>query len=243
MTLNLEIFTLLLGIGRDLTKALVRNGANVIGISRSEGHLNELKAELASSTFRAIQLDLSDWNKTREALQKLDVKLDGIVNNAGTAVIKPFSELTEEDYDWTMNINLKAAFNVVQSLLPKLNDGCSIVNLSSLAGLTAFGGHSVYSMSKAGLDMLTKSLTVELAPRKIRCNSVNPTVILTRMGRENWSDSSKAQPLLDRIPLRRFGEVSEVVKPILFLLSDESSYINGISMPIEGGYQAGSIAK
>lgn len=219
-------------------KELVSLGAKVIGVSRSAGPLNEIKEELSEKNFEALQLDLSDWNLTRETLKNLNVKLDGLVNNAGIAIIKPFSELTEDDYDQVMNVNLKACFNVVQSLLLKFNDGASIVNISSLAGLCAFEGHSVYSASKAGLDALTKSLAVELGPRKIRVNSINPTVILTRMGRENWSDPQKAEPLLNKIPLRRFGEVKEVVDPIIFLLSDNSSFINGTMMPIEGGFLA-----
>lgn len=219
-------------------KELVSIGANVIGVSRSAAPLNDLKEELKGTSFQAIQLDLADWNKTRETLGSLNEKLDGIVNNAGIAIIKPFGELSEDDYDQVMNVNLKACFNVIQSLLPKLNDGASIVNISSLAGLCAFQGHSVYSASKAGLDALTKSLAVELGPRKIRVNSINPTVILTRMGRENWSDPAKADPLLQRIPLRRFGEVKEVVDPIVYLLSDSSSFINGTCLPIEGGLLA-----
>ena len=219
-------------------KELVNLGAIVIGISRSEGPLNEIKAELSGKKFQALQLDLSNWNLTRETLTNLDVKLDGIVNNAGIAIIKPFDELTEDDFDQVMNVNLKACFNVVQSLLPKINIGSSIVNVSSLAGLCAFQGHSLYSASKAGVDALTKSLAVELGPRKIRVNSINPTVILTRMGRENWSDPAKADPLLNKIPLRRFGEVKEVVDPIIFLLSDNSSFINGTMLPIEGGFLA-----
>lgn len=145
-------------------KELVSIGANVIGVSRSAGPLNDLKEELKGKSFQAIQLDLADWNKTRETLGGLNLKLDGIVNNAGIAIIKPFGELSEDDYDQVMNVNLKACFNVIQSLLPKLNDGASIVNISSLAGLCAFQGHSVYSASKAGLDALTKNLAVELDP-------------------------------------------------------------------------------
>lgn len=229
-------------------------GANVIGVSRSAGPLNEIKEELKGKSFQAVQLDLSDWNKTREVLGKLDTKIDGIVNNAGIAIIKPFHELTEDDYDQVMNVNLKgehyfwvkrrcqtlliiaACFNVIQTLLPKLNDGASIVNISSLAGLKSAEGHSVYSSSKAGLDALTRSLALELGPRKIRVNSVNPTVILTRMGRDNWSDPEKANPMLARIPLRRFGEIKEVIDPVIYLLSDNSSFINAISLPVEGGF-------
>lgn len=108
-----------------------------------------------------------------------------------------------------------ACFNVVQTLLPKVNDGGSIVNISSIASLNSIQGHSAYSVSKAGLDSLTKSLAIELGPRNIRVNAVNPTVILTRMGLENWSDPKKAEPLLSRIPLGRFGEVKEVVDPVV----------------------------
>lgn len=135
-------------------------------------------------------------------------------------------------------ICLLACFNVLQSLSPKLNEGASVVNISSLAGLRGFQGHSVYSASKAGLDALTKSLAVEWGPRNIRVNSVNPTVILTRMGRDNWSDPAKADPLLNKIPLRRFGEVKEVVDPVIYLLSDQSSFVNGTCLPIDGGFQA-----
>lgn len=119
-----------------------------------------------------------------------------------------------------------------------MNEGASIVNVSSLASSRAFQGHSAYSVSKAGVDMLTKSMALELgaAGRKIRVNSVNPTVIMTRMGRENWSDPGKSKVLLDKIPLKRFGEVHEVIESILFLLSDRSSFINGTTMLLEGGY-------
>ena len=137
-----------------------------------------------------------------------------------------------------LGVNIKAVFNVCQTVIPKIRNGGSVVNVSSLASSRAFQGHSAYSISKAGVDMLTKSLALELGleGRGIRVNSVNPTVILTRMGRENWSDPAKAKPLLDKIPMGRFGEVSEVINPIVFLLSDASSFVNGTNMLIEGGY-------
>lgn len=172
-----------LGIGRELTKQLISNGARVIGVSRTQENLNELTKELEGKPFQAIQLDLSDWKVTKDVLGKLDVKLDGIVNNAGVAIIKPFEQMTESDFDKVMNVNFKACFNVIQTLLPNLEIGASIVNISSLAGLKAFDGHSVYSASKASLDSLTRSLALELAPKAIRVNSINPTVILTKMGK------------------------------------------------------------
>lgn len=107
-----------------------------------------------------------------------------------------------------------------------------------MASLVGIEGHSVYSATKGAVDSLTQSLALELGPRKIRVNSVNPTVILTKMGRQNWSDPAKSEPLLKNIPLRRLGEVFEVVDAIVYFLSEKSSFINGHSLPIEGGYLA-----
>lgn len=112
------------------------------------------------------------------------------------------------------------------------------MNLSSLASFTAFAGHSIYSATKGAIDSLTRAFTLEFADRKIRANSLNPTVIMTQMSIRNWSDPAKANGLKSRIPLRRFAEVEEIVEPTLFLLSDRSSFINGHSVPIEGGFGA-----
>lgn len=136
----------------------------------------------------------------------------------------------------TFDVNIKAAFNVTQALLPQLKDGGSIVMVSSLAASRSFHGHAAYSASKAALDSLTRSLALELGPRKIRVNSVNPTVVLTNMGRQNWSDPMKAGPLLGHIPLKRFCEVDEVVASIVFLLGSQSSFVNGHHFNLEGGY-------
>lgn len=225
------------GIGNELCKTLSGMGAQVVAVSRSPGPLEALKAECPS--IETISVDLSDWSATRVALAKID-RADGLVNNAGIAIIKPYDQLSEKDFDDTFNINIKAAFNVSQILIPKMPPGASIVNLSSLAAMKGFMGHSVYTMTKAAMDGMTKSLAIELGPKKIRVNSVNPTVILTRMGRDNWSDPAKADPLKAKIPLARFGEVNEVVEPIVFLLSDKSSYVNGQLLAVEGGYLAGN---
>lgn len=111
------------------------------------------------------------------------------------------------------------------------------MNVSSLAALSAFANHSVYSVSKAGLDGLTRALALEYGNRNIRVNSVNPTVVWTRMSVNNWS-GAKGERLKSQIPLHRFAELREVVDPIIFLLSEQSSFIDGHTVPIEGGYSA-----
>lgn len=100
-------------------------------------------------------------------------------------------------------MNIKGVFNVTQTLSKKLKCGSCIVNISSVASTRSFMGHTAYSATKAAIDSLTRSLAFEFGPRKIRVNSVNPTVILTKMGRENWSDPAKSEPLLNRIPMHR----------------------------------------
>lgn len=98
--------------------------------------------------------------------------------------------------------------------------------------------HASYCASKGALDQLTRVMALELGPHNIRCNCVNPTVIMTDMGKMAWSDQEKAAPMLAQIPLGRFGEVDEVVNTVKFLLSDDSSMINGVTLPIDGGFLA-----
>ncbi|XP_064556760.1 L-xylulose reductase [Drosophila montana] len=222
------------GIGNALVKQLASAGATVIAVARSEAQLKDLVASDAQR-IKPLLLDLSNWDKVREGLAAVP-QLDGLVNNAGVAIIKPFEELTEQDFDTHFNVNIKAVFNVTQALLPKLRNGSSIVNVSSIAASRSFAGHTAYSATKAAVDSLTKSLALELGVRQIRVNSVNPTVVLTKMGRDNWTDPAKSGPLLAHIPLNRFCEVHEVVDAIGYLLSQKSSFVNGHHINLEGGY-------
>ncbi|KAH8304741.1 hypothetical protein KR044_004216 [Drosophila immigrans] len=223
------------GIGQALVQQLAKAGANVIAVARNEQQLQELVA-FDKVHIKPLLLDLSDWDNVHKVLSKQVPQLDGLVNNAGVAIIKPFEQLTESDFDTHFDVNIKAVFSVTQAVLPKLRDGSCIVNVSSIAASRSFAGHTAYSATKAAVDSLTKSLALELGPRRIRVNSVNPTVVLTRMGRDNWSEPSKSGPLLAHIPLNRFCEVHEVTDAIGYLLSDKSSFVNGHHINLEGGY-------
>lgn len=138
-------------------------------------------------------------------------------------------------------MNTKALINiskiVIKNLLERKQPG-SIVNISSQAGLVGLMEHTVYCASKGAVDAFTRACALEYGPYNIRSNTINPTVILTEMGRLWWSDPVIAKPMLDKIPLNRFGEVEDVVNAVLFLLSDKSSMINGCSLPIDGGFVA-----
>ena len=157
------------------------------------------------------------------------------------AVIKPFLDISPADYDAQMETNLKAAYFVAQAAARNMVQHAragSIVHVSSQASQAALANHSLYGMSKAALDNLAKNMALELGPHGVRVNCVNPTVVLTDMGRENWSEEAKARPMLDKIPLGRFAEVEEVVGPVLFLLGQQSSMVNGTTLNVDGGFLA-----
>ena len=223
------------GIGRTTAKALFQCGAEVIALSRTQSDLDSLKQEAPG--IQIVHADVSDIKSTVALIEKL-TPIHLLVNNAGIAKLQPFLEITEEVYDEVMQINLKAvlfisqvvAKDLVQRGLPG-----SIVNVSSQASILTLPNFTVYSSSKAGLDMLSKSMGAELGPKGIRVNAINPTLVLTAMGKQVSSDP---EPLLARIPLKKFAEAEDISDVILYLLSDKSAMINCAILPIDGGYTA-----
>ncbi|XP_069808233.1 L-xylulose reductase [Dendropsophus ebraccatus] len=224
------------GIGRSTARALRAAGAEVIALSRSSEDLESLSRECPG--VETVCVDLGDWSATEAALSNIG-PVDLLVNNAGVALLQPFLEVTQEAFDRSFDVNVRAAVLVSQIVTRQMIErgvGGAIVNVSSQASQVALQDHAVYCATKGALDMLTKVMALELGPKKIRVNCVNPTVVMTDMGRANWSDAHKAAPMLNRIPLGRFAEVDEVVHSILFLLSDKSAMITGSCLPVDGGY-------
>ncbi|XP_062936371.1 L-xylulose reductase [Cynocephalus volans] len=226
------------GIGRDTVQALHAAGARVVAVSRTQADLDSLVRECPG--IEPVCVDLGDWEATERVLGGVG-PVDLLVNNAGVALLQPFLEVTKEACDTSFNVNLRAVIQVSQivarDLIARGARG-AIVNVSSQASQRALTNHSVYSSTKGALDMLTKSMALELGPHKIRVNAVNPTVVMTPMGQANWSDPHKAKTILNRIPLGKFAEVENVVDAILFLLSDRSGMTTGSTMPVDGGFLA-----
>ncbi|XP_046533478.1 L-xylulose reductase [Equus quagga] len=226
------------GIGRSTVQALHAAGVQVVAVSRTRADLDSLVRECPG--IDPVCVDLGDWEATERALGRVG-PVDLLVNNAAVALLQPFLEVTKEAIDTSFDINLRAVIQVsqivAQGLIARGAQG-SIVNVSSQASQRALTNHSVYCSTKGAMDMLTKVMALELGPHKIRVNAVNPTVVMTPMGRANWSDPQKAKPMLDRIPLGRFAEVENVVDTILFLLSDRSSMTTGCTLPVDGGFLA-----
>ncbi|RKT24905.1 NAD(P)-dependent dehydrogenase (short-subunit alcohol dehydrogenase family) [Paraburkholderia sp. RAU2J] len=225
------------GIGRATVEALCAAGAAVVAAARN---VNEL-ARLAEETgCEPLTLDVSDEAAIDDALASLDV-FDGLVNCAGIALLERAVDTTAASFDRVMAVNTRGAVlvakHVARGMIEAKRAG-SIVNVSSQAALVALDDHLSYSASKAALDAVTRALCIELGPFGIRVNSVNPTVTLTPMAVQAWSDPAKRDPALQAIPLRRFAQSEEIAAPIMFLLSDAASMISGICLPIDGGYTA-----
>ncbi|KQK81230.1 D-erythrulose reductase [Amazona aestiva] len=183
-------------------------------------------------------LDLADWDATEAAVGAAG-PFELLVNNAAVAVLQPFLEVTREALERSFDVNLQAVLHVSQIVARQMiaqGVAGAIVNVSSQASQRALQDHAVYCSTKSALDMLSKVMAMELGPHKIRVNTVNPTVVMTDMGRINWSDPQKSAAMINRIPLGKFAEVDDVVNSILFLLSDKSAMTTGSSLMVDGGF-------
>lgn len=214
-------------------------GATVLAVSRSKETLDTLQKE-GGSKIVVCQVDLINWVDTQERLKEWACKVDLLVNNAALSDHIEIGDIDEKSIDDMFNVNYKACLNLIQMLAPamKARKSGSIVNVSSVSGMAAFTGHCVYGSTKSALDMLTKISAKELGPHGIRVNSVNPTVVWTDMGKQFWQEEEKKREMMSKIPAGRFVSVDECVYPIIFLLSDYASMINGVLLPIDGGFTA-----
>jgi len=227
------------GIGREICRVLAsETKATVFALSQTAAHLEGLKAECPGIT--TICVDLGNWDEVKAAVGAI-LPIDGLVNNAAVALLAPFFQITPQEIDKSFEVNVKSIINVSQVVAQSMKDskkGGSIVNLSSQASQAALKDHTVYCGTKGAVDMISKVMALELGPFNIRVNCVNPTVVLTDMGKIGWADPAKAGSMIEKIPMGRFAEVKDVVHPVLFLLSDKSDMINGITLPVDGGFLA-----
>lgn len=208
-------------------------------MTRTAADLDELRSSVARpDAIRPIVIDVADKDAVATEIGGAG-DIDLVVNNAGIALLTPFLETDPNDFDQVMAINLRAAMMVSQIAARNMvarGVGGAIVNVSSQGSMVGLKDHAAYCASKGGLDQLTRVMAVELGPHGIRTNCVNPTVVLTAMGRLAWSDPEVAGPMLSRIPVGRFAETHDVVSAIIFLLSDKAQMCNGTMLPVEGGF-------
>jgi NAD(P)-dependent dehydrogenase (short-subunit alcohol dehydrogenase family) len=223
------------GIGLDIAQALAELGANLVLIGRNRDILAELEQSLGALT---LAVDITDEAAVNAAFAEMP-PLDGLVNCAGISILDDVLDVKAKDLEQIMTTNVTASAVVAREaarhMIANGRQG-SIVNVSSQAAMAALPGHLGYCASKAAMDAMTRVLCLELGPKGIRVNSVNPTVTLTPMAERAWADPAKRDPMLAAIPLGRFAAPREVALPVAFLLSSAASMISGASLPIDGGF-------
>lgn len=229
------------GIGKAIAKRFAAEGASVAitNIAEDEAFLNtlhELKAHnVTVKGYISNAADFEDSQKVVNEIVKDFGKIDILVNNAGITRDTLLMRMTEDQWDSVLNVNLKSVFNLTRAVLQpmlKQKNG-SIINMSSVVGVSGNAGQSNYSASKAGILGFTKSVAKELGSRNIRCNSIAPGFILTEMT-DNLPPDIKSD-WINKIPLKRGGTPEDVANTALFLASDLSSYVTGQTIHVCGG--------
>ncbi|MDO3638401.1 SDR family NAD(P)-dependent oxidoreductase [Mycolicibacterium arseniciresistens] len=236
------------GIGADIARAFAAAGAHLVLSGRDEGELDAARATLSDrygAEVRTAAVDLARPDGpdmlaglAAEAFGGLDV----LVNNAGISHPQPVVDTDPALFDATIAVNLRAPALLaaaVGAAMVRQGTGGAIITVASAAALAPLPDHYAYCASKAGLVMATKVLARELGPHGIRANSVCPTVVLTEMGQRVWGEDAKAAPMLARIPLGRFAVPHEVSDAVVWLASDAASMVNGVDLPLDGGYTMG----
>jgi 3-oxoacyl-[acyl-carrier protein] reductase len=227
------------GIGRAIAEALGKAGAHVIVHYYRQREAAETVARSISAP-RIVQGDLGSMAAIDTMVRELagtGTKLDILINNAGIWGPTPLGSTTLADLEAMLNVNVKGMFWLTQGLLPCLQDGGRIVNLSSIAGrLGTAGGRSVYGATKAAVDAFTRNWALELAPRRILVNAVAPGYVETDMTTAFFGDEVVRQRAVERSPLGRLGNAEEVADAVLFLCSDAARWITGQSLNVSGGF-------
>ncbi len=236
------------GMGKADALVLAREGAKVVVSDISQEECQEVAEEIKEKGGEAMALkcDVSKKEEVDEMIKKtIDEwgKIDILVNNAGIADFKPFLEITEEEWDRTIDINLKGYFLVAQAAakeMAKQKSG-TIINIASVAmGQVGVGFANLahYCASKGGIVAMTEEMAGELAEYNIRVNAVSPGIIETPMIDPIKQDPNQEKAVLGRVPMHRVGKPEEIAKAVLFLASDDSSYMTGSVMVVDGGWLA-----
>ncbi len=224
------------GIGFDIVKTLAKNNYNVVfSYNSSEKNAMDLKNEF-NNVF-PFKIDLNDVDECCKIINyTIDKfgKIDLLINNAGIDLIKQIQDISNNEFDNIINVNLKSAFILSREASKYMisNHYGNIINISSIWGITGASMESVYSISKAGLDGMTKSLAKELGPSNIRVNSIAPGFIDTNMN--SFLDEKSKQEIIDEIPLNRIGKPHDVSEVVVML--EKCEYITGQIIQVNGGW-------
>jgi len=223
------------GIGLATAQRFVAEGAHVFIVARRQEGLDEAVATIGKNVT-AVQADVTktqDLDRLYQTVRQICGQLDVVVANAGRGAFSPITEITEAHVDEILDLNLKAVLFTVQKALPLMRDGGSIIITSSIASVKGFPGRTAYAAAKAGLRAFARVWTTELKDRKIRSNLLTPGPVKTpqiaRLPREAIAQ------VVSSVPLGRIAEVDEIASAALFLASDESAFVTGIELFVDGG--------
>lgn len=228
------------GIGYATAKELIAKEATVIITGRRKEAIEKAAKELGAIPFVADQASLKDTDALYEEVRKSYGKVDILFVNAGVVGnMGPIETKTEADFDSVMNINFKGAYFTLSKFIPLLNDGASVVILSSIVASTYKANSSIYQASKAALNSIAKTAAAELAPRKIRVNIVSPgptkTEVMSKMGLDDAAVKQIQDHLVESIPLKKMGAAEDVAKMVVYLSDEAASFVTGSDIVIDGG--------
>ncbi len=229
------------GIGLETVKGFLREGAKVVFSGRRQEALDEVSYSL-DGNFKAVLADQGKPDDNQRLIEEAVStygQIDVLFVNAGVAYFLPADQIDEDHFDSQFDINIKGPAFLVKNAIPHIKDGGAIIFNSSIVHLKGFEGAAIYSATKGALRAYSKVLTTELAPRKIRVNVVAPgpiaTPIYDKIGMPKEAVDEMGQGFAASNPLKRFGNPNEIAEAVLFLASDEASYVNGIELAIDGG--------
>jgi NAD(P)-dependent dehydrogenase (short-subunit alcohol dehydrogenase family) len=230
------------GIGLATAKRFVNEGAHVFITGRRKQELNAAVKEIGRNVT-AVQGDVSnlaDLDRLIAQIKNEKGKLDIVFANAGVAKYAPLATISEEFYDSIFNINVKGLLFTVQKALPLLPDGASIILNASIVASKGLSSNSVYSATKAAVRSFARTWTTDLKDRRIRVNAISPGPIdtpgLSKLLGSSETGQERKKMIPDTVPLGRLGTPDEIAKAVVFLASDDSSYVTGIELFVDGGF-------
>ncbi len=229
------------GIGLATAQAFIQEGAKVVIVGRNQRSLDEAVQTLGTDaiSLQADVANVTDLERVFATIQEQFDRIDVLFLNAGVAPFAPLEATDEALFDHIINVNVKGVFFAIQKAAPLLNSGASVVINSSVANVAGIANASVYSASKAAVRSLARTLSAELVGRGIRVNTVSPGPIQTPLFGKTGLPQDVAEglgtALIEMVPMKRLGQPEEIAKVVLFLASDDSSYMLGADLAVDGG--------